>query len=139
MERFWCCFEAWLSMQRCGESGLTPPSDDDPKRYTIVPMDAGGESGHTDAVRQRELLIGMWAGCRIDEAKEHLSNDSIKVTNLKDKKTQLAKVDQLNDEVRAFFKRQGASLVQSMRLEDSLASALGASASPLDVESCSAI
>ena len=107
MERFWCCFEAWLSMQRCGPNGLTPLTDGGGKRYTIVPVDSGRALAHADLAQQSELLVGMWAGCRVDEAKQHLSSDAIKVTNQKDKKTQLAKVDQLNDEVRAFFKRQG--------------------------------
>jgi len=92
--RFWTQFEAWLSMQTPSAEGLMPSSGPaDQSRYEIVPI-YSTNTHLTDSLRE------TWGSKAPDEARDVLSEPSVTVTNMGDKKTQLKKLLKFNDQVK---------------------------------------
>ena len=87
-------FEAWLSMQKPTAEGLRGAAEGGKHRWTIVPI-YGADSAFAAA------LEGMWAARSPVQAHAVLSQPDVIVTNASDKVTQLSKLAQLDQRVRA--------------------------------------
>ena len=90
--RFWTQFEAWLSMQSVGESGLEPASETR-ARYTIC-MQHGAPSTLVSALQEE------WAKCSVPTACTKLQSPDVAATNLKDKEILIPRIVEFADEVR---------------------------------------
>jgi hypothetical protein len=92
LSRFWTGFEAWLSMQHMTSAGLEPvPSG--LERYTICCI-------HNAKIGVKQTLLETWHDRSPQQAREILSKPDVSVTNLRDKETQLEKIEFLDEDVR---------------------------------------
>ena len=98
IQRFWTQFEAWLSMQRTTERGLSSavgsPSE---RRYKVV----GVLNAKTDI--QRLQIEDMWGTATPEEAHDKLKRNDVTVTNQKDKEFFLPKIKAINRAVMLAF------------------------------------
>ena len=115
VSRFWTQFEAWLSMQRTTDQGLSSavgsPSE---QRYKVV----GVLNAKTDI--QRLQIEDMWGTATPEEAHDKLKRRDVTVTNQKDKEFFLPKIKAINRAVMlAFYSSLAAEeLLQSSELRD---------------------
>ncbi len=95
MVRFWTSIEAWLSMQECCPTGLTPDSGSGGavarSQIRLLP-------GVTED--KRGMLQLLWASTSIEEASRRLADPKIQVTNKGDKQKMLERLKTLNDDIR---------------------------------------
>ena len=89
-------FEAWLAMQQPTAAGLRAATGSE-RRWTIVPIYNANNS-------LARSLEEMWATRTPAEAYAVLSQPDVTVTNASDKVTQLAKLANLDQLVRAAFR-----------------------------------
>ena len=98
VSRFWTQFEAWLSMQRTTDQGLSSavgsPSE---LRYEVV----GVLNAKTDI--QRLQIEDMWGTATPEEAHDKLKRNDVTVTNQKDKEFFLPKIKAINRAVMLAF------------------------------------
>jgi hypothetical protein len=98
VSRFWTQFEAWLSMQRTTERGLSSAvGSPGEQRYTVV----GVLNAKTDI--QRLQIEDMWGTATPDEAHDKLKRNDVTVTNEKDKVFFLPKIKAINRAVMLAF------------------------------------
>ena len=93
MGRFWCAFEAWLSMQSASAAGLhsSPLSE----RRCVI------ECVHGAPETLRHAVAEEWAAATAEVAHAKLSAADVVVTHASDKLGQLAQIGRLDAAVRA--------------------------------------
>jgi hypothetical protein len=102
MTRFWTLLEAWISMQMVTEAGLVPALRER-RRCDIVPIHDASSADVSDLVAELETLV---AGKNLDQIYDMLKTGDIRVTNQKDKDTQLEKLQGLDSQVRHVVRKR---------------------------------
>ena len=88
VSRFWCLFEAWLSMQEVKDGVGCEAAAPEDRRCTIAPV-------HNATPFLQSALEDMWSKRKPEEVYLTLHKPDIEVTNGSDKTTQLKKVLEL--------------------------------------------
>merc|ERR1719277_434109 len=103
--RFWPCVESWVSTKTPTAEGLIPSPPE--KQRALV---YGVQSMEGQNQQCQSQLFAMWHELRAEAAITKLSKDDIRVTNEKDKITNLKVVASLDQEIKAHWQAKPAAL-----------------------------
>ena len=101
--RFWCCYEAWLSFQRCTKNGLIAAKAEKSlsahsRNHVLLVGDAW--SNIQEGERLMHEIVNEWSTRNLDDAMAQLGKDFIHVTNQSDRATQLKKLPEFEDRIK---------------------------------------